>query len=88
MMMYGWDGWSWGGWVLMALAMVVFWALVITGVVITIHYVSGGSTHANPHPASGSPRAEDVLSERFARGEIDEDEFRRRIAVIREHGAS
>jgi putative membrane protein len=88
MMMYGWDGWSWGGWVLMVLAMAVFWALVITGVVITIRYVAGGNAHANRHPASASPRAEDVLTERFARGEIDEDEFRRSIATIREHQAS
>ena len=29
---------------------------------------------------------EQVLSERYARGEIDEDEYRRRLGVLREHG--
>ena len=88
MMMYGWDSWGWGGWVLMVLAMAVFWALVITGIVITIRYVAGGNVHTDRHPSLGSPRAEDVLAERFARGEIDEDEFRRRRAAIRERQAS
>ena len=36
-------------------------------------------------PAPGPNRAEDLLAERFARGEIDEDEFRRRMALLREH---
>jgi putative membrane protein len=30
-------------------------------------------------------RAEDRLADRFARGEIDEDEFRRRMTLLREH---
>jgi putative membrane protein len=87
-MMYGWDGWSWGGWVLMVLAMAVFWALVITGVVIAVRYVAGGNANSKHYPASAFPRAEDVLAERVARGEIDEDEFRCRVAAIREHRAS
>lgn len=85
--MYGWDGWGWGGWFLMTLVMVVFWALVITAVVLAIRYVSGGSDQRQ-RPTRESSRAEDVLAERFARGEIDEDEFRRRMATIREHRAS
>jgi uncharacterized membrane protein len=35
-MMYGGDDWMWGGWILMTLAMVVFWALVITAIVLAI----------------------------------------------------
>ncbi|MEV7960483.1 SHOCT domain-containing protein, partial [Streptomyces sp. NPDC088141] len=34
--------------------------------------------------AWGSRRAEDLLAERFARGEIDEDEYERRLTVLRE----
>jgi uncharacterized membrane protein len=46
-MMYGgdgwmWGGWGWGGWILMTLAMVVFWALVITAIVLAIRYLTGG----------------------------------------------
>ena len=38
--------------------------------------------------AAAAPRrdAESALGERFARGEIDEDEFRARRAVLREKG--
>ena len=32
-MMYG-DSWMWGGWILITLVMVVFWALVITALVV------------------------------------------------------
>ncbi len=35
--------------------------------------------------ASPATRPGDVLAQRFARGEIDEDEYRRSIAVLREH---
>jgi putative membrane protein len=84
-MMYGWDGWSWGGWIVMVVAMTLFWAFVITGVVLAIRYVVGGSGHANRRQTSGAGRAEEVLAERFARGELDEDEFRRRMTAIREH---
>ncbi len=33
----------------------------------------------------GPEEAEDLLAERFARGEIDEDEYLRRAALLREH---
>ncbi|MEU9794393.1 hypothetical protein AB0E27_27875 [Streptomyces sparsogenes] len=85
-------GWGWGGWFFMAVFMVLFWALVIFGIVALVRYFSG-SPHDRPsgrHPSSGEPgwgsrRAEDLLAERFARGEIDEDEYKRRLALLREH---
>lgn len=94
-MMHGgwmWDngyGWGWGGWILMALVMVVFWALVITAIVLAIRYLAGGGTApgragGTPQPPAGG-RAEDLLAERYARGEIDDDEYRQRLALIREH---
>ncbi|GAB2800717.1 hypothetical protein GCM10027073_36160 [Streptomyces chlorus] len=87
----GW-GWGWGGWFFMAIFMVLFWALVIAGVVALVRYLAG-SHHGHqggPPPSSGEPgwgsrRAEDLLAERFARGEIDEDEYKRRLALLREH---
>ena len=74
-MMYDSWGWGWGGWLLMTLVMIVFWAAVITAVVLAVRYVAG-SRHpgATPGP-SGPARAEDLLAERFARGEIDDDEI-------------
>ncbi|MGW2520352.1 SHOCT domain-containing protein [Streptomyces sp. NPDC001617] len=42
-----------------------------------------------PHRDTGPPRSpgppEQLLAERFARGEIDEDEYNRRMSVLRAH---
>ena len=81
-------GWGWGGWILMTLVMVAFWALVITAVVLAIRYLAGGGSHHNRVGGGSAPagsRVEDVLAERYARGEIDDDEDRRRLTLIREH---
>jgi putative membrane protein len=68
----------------MIVIMVVFWAALITAVVLAIRYLADSGSHRN-QPSSGPALVEDVLAERFARGEIDEDEFRRRITLLREH---
>lgn len=77
-MMYGWDsmgGWGWG---LMALEAVALWALVaVAGVALW------RLTLASPTPGPQERRTpDDVLAERFARGEIDDDEYRRRTALL------
>jgi putative membrane protein len=87
-MMYdGWmwgDGWGWGGWVLMCVVMVLFWVAVITAIVLAIRYLvsSGGASWGSR--SYEPPCPEDVLAGRFARGEIDEDEYRRRITLLHE----
>lgn len=85
-------GWGWGGWFFMSAFMVLFWALVIAGIAALVHYLTGaqrdrrsGQPPSSGAPGWGSRRAEDLLAERFARGEIDEDEYRRRLALLREH---
>ncbi len=51
--------------------------------------VTSKSTAASPpiakHDSMSSSTAERILSERFARGEIDLDEYRRRLVELREH---
>ncbi|HET6951953.1 MAG TPA: SHOCT domain-containing protein [Acidimicrobiales bacterium] len=72
--MMWWDGdGGWGPWVAMTFIMLAFWGVVIWAVVSVVR--SAGAGRARD--------AEDVLAERFARGEIDEDEFRRRREVLR-----
>ncbi|MFS4092553.1 SHOCT domain-containing protein [Streptomyces sp. AF1A] len=85
-------GWGWGGWLAMTVFMVLLWALIITGVIALVRYLAGArhpqqlrSQPPSDEPRWGSRRAEDLLAERFARGEVDEDEFKRRLALLREH---
>lgn len=74
-MMWWSDDWSWAGWAVMTLTMLGFWALVIWGVTTLIRGTGGSAGHAR--------NAEDILDERFARGEIDEDEFLQRRELLR-----
>jgi putative membrane protein len=58
----------------MTLAMVAFWGLIIWGAVT----LGRGGTH---DVERRSP--ETILGERLARGEIDEEEYRRRLEALR-----
>ena len=68
------------GYVLMTVSMLLFWGLVIYGVVWLVRY--GGR---DDRSSTQVPTPEDVLAERFARGEIDEQEYRERLATLRAH---
>jgi putative membrane protein len=66
-------GW---GWAAMSISMLLFWgALVAAGVLLV-------RTLARPSEGPGRPSPEQLLAERYARGEIDEDEYRRRMATL------
>jgi putative membrane protein len=67
------DGWGWWmvfGWIWM----VMFWGAVVTLIVWVVNRIGASSGGATRDPL-------DIAKERLARGEIDEDEFRR----LREH---
>jgi putative membrane protein len=71
-MMWGDYGWGWG----MGFGMinvVLFWVLVILGIVILVKWIAGGSSTGSSHPPAKT--ALDILKERYARGEIDKQEF-------------
>ncbi|MBG0741514.1 SHOCT domain-containing protein [Paeniglutamicibacter antarcticus] len=81
--MYDWDGngWGIGAWVAMAVLMLIFWAGVVTVVVLLVRRAHPGE---GPYVARPSHHeAERILSERFARGEIDEQEFTARRTALR-----
>jgi putative membrane protein len=78
-----WYGHEMGGWgyPLTLIGMALFWGAVIYGIVALVRY-----TGRNRRPADGpgqAQAAERLLAERFARGEIDEEEYRRRLATLR-----
>lgn len=81
------DGWGWGGWALMLIAMVVVLVAILTSVVLAMRYLTRDSPSWPPR-SSPFGRAEDVLAERYAHGELDDDEYRRRLSVLREHRAA
>ncbi len=78
--MMGWyhDGMGWGGWLLMAGGIVAFWALVVFAIVAVFR------SRRDERAFSGAGRDPvGILDERFARGEIDEDEYHSRAGVLR-----
>lgn len=75
---YG-HGMGWGGWVVMTVVMVLFWALVVFAVVALFR----GTGRGPRVDGAGEQRdAMTILDERFAHGEIDEDEYRTRRDVL------
>ncbi|WP_427017349.1 SHOCT domain-containing protein [Pseudarthrobacter sp. P1] len=80
-MMYGWAGNGIGGWIAMALVMMLFWGAVITVVILLVRGnrgPGGGGSHGHV-----PDDAERILNERFARGEIDETELNARRTALR-----
>lgn len=81
--MYGYgEGPGWWGYLLMTLSVILFWALIIVGIIALFRYARHGGLRASaaPPPRSGP---EQLLAERFARGDIDEQEYRLRLEVLR-----
>lgn len=66
-----WSNYGWGmgfgfGWLLM----ILFWVLVILGVIYLIKLIAGGKKGEEKEPA-----AIEVLKKRYAKGEINKEEF-------------
>jgi putative membrane protein len=63
-----------GGWgaLVMVITWLLFWAAIVAGVV----FLARGTAPRPPAPA-------ELLAGRFARGEIDEEEYRSRLAALR-----
>ena len=82
MMMWGY-GWGWGSWLGMGVAMILFWVLVIAAIVVLVSYLRGSRDARRSTLTDGLGRPEELLAERFARGEIDEQEYQRRRELLR-----
>ena len=77
-MMYFGDHMSGWGWMFMGFGAVLFWAAVIVGIVVLVRHLNG----SNPLGRANRSSAEELLAQRFARGEIDEAEYRQRLTVL------
>jgi len=67
-----WGPWGWG----MGVGSLLFLALIVVGVVLLAQRPSGQA------PPGGQDSARRILDERLARGEIDEEEYRRRRRTL------
>ena len=73
--MHDWGtGWGWGGMWLGPLFMIVPLALLVALVVVLVRWLGGGSDDGGRRMRT----ARDILDERYARGEIDREEYQRR----------
>ncbi|HEX8507897.1 MAG TPA: hypothetical protein VF635_00140 [Propionibacteriaceae bacterium] len=75
-----------GGWAmaLMMLGNVIFWTVLILGAVVVARFWKNGSPsgdHAHVEPRQ-------LLAERFARGEVTEDDYLESLRVLSEHHVS
>ena len=70
-MMYGWSGW--GTWIMgPVMLLLIVWLLVWL-------VRDTATTTDTPHRGAG---ARGILDERFARGEIDRDEYQERLSTL------
>ena len=78
------SGWGYTG---MIIGMVLFWAMIIVGIIALIRYTAGSSTQGAGTPITPPyndyETPERLLAARFARGEVDEPEYRHRLEVLR-----
>lgn len=83
-MMYWYDNGSAWTYALMMIGMGVFWLVLIGGFALVIRSALGGT--ARPPAPDQSP--EQLLAQRFARGEISADQYRDAIETLRHHHAA
>ena len=83
--MYGWYGdWGVAGWVVMGLMMLLLWgglAALIVFLVRSTRSGWGGGGYYPPEAQQEDPAR--ILGQRFARGEIDETEYKARLEALR-----
>ena len=72
--MMGWGGYAFGIWgIIMGIVMLLFWVLVIGGIVLLVVWLFRQGQPAAATP--GGRGALDILKERYARGEITREQY-------------
>ncbi len=74
-----WNGYGMGGWGMaaMMISSLLFWALLAGGAILLCR------SFRHSTKAVGMSGAEQQLGERYARGEIDDQEYQHRLTVLR-----
>ena len=74
----GWGGMGWGG----MIGMVLFWVVLIAGIVWAVTRLLPGRQAQSRPSASGQETPEDILDRRYARGEIDLETYQAHRAAL------
>ncbi len=77
------DAWEHGGWGMgfAFIPMLLFWILVFTAIVLLVRYLL---RQVSAVQAEEQDTAIKLLRERFARGDIDQQEFEQRLSVLKD----
>ena len=79
------DQFSWW-YIFMPLSMMAFWGLVAWVIVILVR---GDRRSDHPQDTAATPSGPDhILAERYARGEIDSEEYQRRLDTLHTHSGA
>jgi len=81
--MMGWGGWEFGP-IVGPFFMILVVAAVIAVIVLLVRWVSDPQWTGATRYGSSGRQSLDILKERFARGEIDKEEFEERRRVLGE----
>lgn len=83
--MYGWDTLRFAGfdvefeWIFM----IVFWVVLLVGAIVLVRWlVTNISRRDDDYRSRSEKSAEDILRERYARGEIQREEFLQRLGDL------
>jgi putative membrane protein len=78
----GMMNWGYGGW-LMGIINIIFWVAVIIGIFYLIKFLSSSSKQGGQE-TKRADSAMDILRERYAKGEINKEEFEEKKKLLTE----
>jgi putative membrane protein len=74
MMGSGWGGWVGSGYGIPGVGMILVWVVVIALAVLVVRAIAGSGKDTSSDPGKGKTALQ-ILEERYARGEIEHEEF-------------